>query len=71
MRKDELLEKVQASLDRLNWVVGEVRNINKCLKEGLQKVMRLMRRLSSAKEVTKNVPSRRPFPPSPKSLILK
>ena len=52
MKEDELLEKVQASLDRIDSVVGEGCNIHKFVKDDLQKVMSLRRRLSNAKEAT-------------------
>ena len=45
-----MLRKVQAYLDSIESVVFEACNIRNCVKEVLQKVMSLMRRLSNAKE---------------------
>ena len=57
MKEDELIGKVQTNLDSIESVVSEARNIDKCIKEDLQKVMSLMRRLSNAKEASSKLKS--------------
>ena len=51
------IRKVQANLDRIDSVFAKARNNHKCVKDDPQKLMSLVRRLSSAKEASNKLKS--------------
>ena len=48
-KKDVLLCKILENLDKIDAVISPARNIQKCIKENLLKVMSLMRQITSSK----------------------
>ena len=56
-KEDVLLGKIQENLDKMDAVINPARNIQKCVKENLQKVMSLMRRITSSKKATGKIKS--------------
>ena len=56
-KEDVLLGKIQENLDKMDAVINPAHNIQKCIKENLQKVMSLMRRITNSKEATGKIKS--------------